>query len=222
MGKFELDLDVDQQQEQGGVIEQPQLSGQEERKLKIQRCIRSLAHATHCREPTCQLASCAKMKRVVEHTKTCRRKTGGGCRICQELIHLCCYHAKRCLERECVVPFCRHSKLKLRLHQTQQRFAQSQTLRRRMMQRQSMQPPPQMPGQPNAMMPGVQQQFPQMQPGQQGMQNPMQQGMHPGMPSGVSENMPHAMQNPMLQMPIVSQANVSQQNQGACGIYKFV
>ena len=200
MGKFELDLDVDQQQEQGGVIEQPQLSGQEERKLKIQRCIRSLAHATHCREPTCQLASCAKMKRVVEHTKTCRRKTGGGCRICQELIHLCCYHAKHCLERECVVPFCRMA----------------------MMQCQSMQPPPQMPGQPNAMMPGVQQQFPQMQPGQQGMQNPMQQGMHPGLPSGVSENMPHAMQNPMLQMPIVSQANVSQQNQGACGIYKFV
>ena len=55
-----------------------------------------------------------------------------------------------------------------------------------------------MPGQPNAMMPGVQQQFPQMQPGQQGMQNPMQQ------------------------MPIVSQATVSQQNQAVCGIYKFV
>ena len=198
MGKFELDVDVDQQQEQGGVIEQPQLSGQE-----IQRFITSLEHATHCREPKCQFASCAKMKRVVEHTKTCRRKTGGGCRICQELIHLCCYHAKHCLERECVVPFC-------------------ETLRRRMMQRQSMQPPPQMLGQPNAMMPGVQQQFPQMQPGQQGMQNPMQQGMHPGMPSGVSENMQHAMQNPMQQMPIVSQANVSQQNQGVCGIYKFV
>ena len=194
-----------------------------ERKLKIQRGIRSLVHATHCREPTCQLASCAKMKRVVEHTNTCRRNAGG-CRICQELIHLCCYHAKCCLERKCVVPFCRHIKLKLRQPQVQQRFAQSQTLRGRMamMQRQSMQPPPQMPGQPNAMMPGVQQQFPQMQPGQQGMQNPMQQGMHPGMPSGVSENMQHAMQNPMQQMPIVSQANVSQQNQGVCGIYKFV
>ena len=194
-----------------------------ERKLKIQRGIRSLVHATHCREPTCQLASCAKMKRVVEHTNTCRRNAGG-CRICQELIHLCCYHAKCCLERKCVVPFCRHIKLKLRQPQVQQRFAQSQTLRRRMamMQRQSMQPPPQMPGQPSAMMPGVQQQFPQMQPGQQGMQNPMQQGMHPGMPSGVSQNMQHAMQNPMQQMPIVSQATVSQHNQAVCGIYKFV
>ena len=82
----------------------------------------------------------------------------------------------------------------------QQRFAQLQTLRRlkAMLLRQSMQPPPQMPGQPSAMMPGVQQQFPQMQPGQQGMQNPMQQ------------------------MPIVSQATVSQQNQAVRGIYKFV
>ena len=43
-----------------------------------------------------------------------------------------------------------------------------------------------------------------------------------GMPSGVSQNMQHAMQNPMQQMPIVSQATVSQQNQAVCGIYKFV
>ena len=182
MEKLELDLDVDQQQEQGGVKERPQLSAQEqERRLKIQRCIQSLVHASHCRDPTCQLASCAKMKRVVEHTKTCKLKTDRGCGLCDEVVHLCCYHAKHCLGRECVVPFCRHIKLKFS-----------------MMQRQSMQPPPQMPGQPNAMMPGVQQQFPQMQPGQQGMQNPMQQ------------------------MPIVSQATVSQQNQAVCGIYKFV
>ena len=201
MEKLELDLDVDQQQEQGGEKERPQLSAQEERRLKIQRCIQNLVHATHCRDPACQLANCARMKRDVEHTKTCKRRTGGGCQICQKLIRLCCYHAKHCLERECVVPFCRHIKLKLRQPQMQQRFAQLQTLRHHrmaMLLRQSMQPPPQMPGQPSAMMPGVQQQFPQMQPGQQGMQNPMQQ------------------------MPIVSQATVSQQNQAVCGIYKFV
>ena len=176
MEKLELDLDVDQQQEQGGEKERPQLSAQEERRLKIQR-VRSLVHASHCRDSTCQLASCARMKRGLKHTIT----YPDGCQICQKLLYLCCYHAKDCLERECVVPFCRHVKHKLRQRQQQ-----------------SMQPPPQMPGQPNAMMPGVQQQFPQMQPGQQGMQNPMQQ------------------------MPIVSQATVSQQNQAVCGIYKFV
>ena len=111
-------------QQQG--TKRPQLSAQEERRLKIQRCIQSLVHATYCREINCQLTSCAKMKRVVEHTKTCKRKTGGGCRFCQEFIHLCCYHAKRCMERPCVVPFCRHIKLKLKQQQTRQRSVQSQ------------------------------------------------------------------------------------------------
>ena len=123
MDKLGLGLDdLDQQQGQDGEKERPQLSAQEERRLKIQRCIQSLVHATCCWEINCQYLGCAKMKRVVEHTKTCKRKTGGGCRICQELIHLCCYHAKHCQERECVVPFCRHIKTKLRQQQTQQRF----------------------------------------------------------------------------------------------------
>ena len=198
MEKLELDLDVGQQQEQGDVKERPQLSAEEERRLKIQRCVQNLVHASRCRDPTCQRASCAMMKRVVEHTKTCMRRKGGGCRLCRDFIHLCCYHAKLCSERECVVRFCRVIKLRIRKQHLEERLHQCQTLRRLMMQCQSMQPPPQMPGQPNAMMPGVQQQFPQMQPGQQGMQNPMQQ------------------------MPIVSQATVSQQNQAVCGIYKFV
>ena len=120
MEKLGLGLDdLDQQQGQEGEKERPQLSAQEERRLKIQRCIQSLVHAIHCRDINCQHLSCAKMKRVWEHTKTCRRKTGGGCRICQQLIHLCCYHAKHCLERECVVPFCRHIKLKLRQQRQQ-------------------------------------------------------------------------------------------------------
>ncbi|KAJ7357664.1 hypothetical protein OS493_023795 [Desmophyllum pertusum] len=106
---------------QGGK-EPTQLTALEERRLKIRLCIQVLVHATHCRGINCTQCSCAKMKRVVEHTKTCKRKTGGGCRICQELIKLCCYHAKHCLERECFVPFCRHIKLKLRQQQTQQRF----------------------------------------------------------------------------------------------------
>jgi hypothetical protein len=37
-----------------------------------------------------------QMKRVVSHTKACKRKTNGGCPICKQLIALCCYHAKLC------------------------------------------------------------------------------------------------------------------------------
>lgn len=40
------------------------------------------------------------MKRVISHTKQCKRKTNGGCPICKQLIALCCYHAKLCQVRD--------------------------------------------------------------------------------------------------------------------------
>ena len=132
MEKLGLGLDdLDQQQGQEGEKERPQLSAQEERRLKIQRCIQSLVHATHCREINCQHLSCARMKRVVEHTKTCKRKTSGGCQICREFIHLCCYHASHCLERECVVPFCRHIKRRLQQRQQIRAYHMARNHRRR-------------------------------------------------------------------------------------------
>ncbi|KAK6291077.1 hypothetical protein J4Q44_G00385190 [Coregonus suidteri] len=71
------------------------------RRLSIQRCIQSLVHACQCRNANCSLPSCQKMKRVVQHTKGCKRKTNGGCPICKQLIALCCYHAKHCQENKC-------------------------------------------------------------------------------------------------------------------------
>ena len=58
-------------------------------------------HACQCRDANCRLPSCQKMKRVVQHTKICKRKTNGGCPICKQLIALCCYHAKHC--QVCIV-----------------------------------------------------------------------------------------------------------------------
>ena len=60
------------------------------RTISIQRCIQSLVHACQCRDANCQLPSCRKMKRIVAHTKSCKRKTNGGCPICKQLIALCC------------------------------------------------------------------------------------------------------------------------------------
>ncbi|KAJ8981154.1 hypothetical protein NQ317_013819 [Molorchus minor] len=104
----------------------------EARKLSIQRCIQSLVHACQCRDANCRLPSCQKMKRVVQHTKVCKRKTNGGCPICKQLIALCCYHAKHCQETKCPVPFCSNIKYKLKQQQLQQRLQQAQLLRRRM------------------------------------------------------------------------------------------
>jgi len=104
----------------------------EARRLSIQRCIQSLVHACQCRDANCRLPSCQKMKRVMAHTRSCRRKTNGGCPVCKQLIALCCYHAKHCPETKCPVPFCVTIKQKLHQQQLQQRVAQAHMMQRRM------------------------------------------------------------------------------------------
>lgn len=128
MVKWGLGLDDDSSNQNSEASKSPQ----ESRRLSIQRCIQSLVHACQCRNANCSLMSCQKMKRVVQHTKGCKRKTNGGCPVCKQLIALCCYHAKHCTENKCPVPFCLNIKHKLRQQQLQQRLQQAQLMRRRM------------------------------------------------------------------------------------------
>ncbi|CAI5674612.1 unnamed protein product [Oreochromis niloticus] len=128
MEKLGLGLDDDSSNQAAAATQSPGDS----RRLSIQRCIQSLVHACQCRNANCSLPSCQKMKRVVQHTKGCKRKTNGGCPICKQLIALCCYHAKHCQENKCPVPFCLNIKHKLRQQQLQHRLQQAQMLRRRM------------------------------------------------------------------------------------------
>ncbi|XP_055350949.1 protein cbp-1-like isoform X2 [Paramacrobiotus metropolitanus] len=104
---------------------------QEARLLSIQRCIQSLMHASQCRDANCRLSSCQKMKRVLSHTKTCKRKSNGQCPICKQLIALCCYHAKQCNESKCLVPFCPQIRAKWKLQRQQQDIQRQQFNRRR-------------------------------------------------------------------------------------------
>jgi E1A/CREB-binding protein len=89
------------------------------------------------------------MKRVVQHAKSCKRKSnqaGGqapGCPICKQLIALCCYHAKHCTEAKCPVPYCINIKHKLKQQQLQQRLQQAQILKRRIASMASMSQPAQ-------------------------------------------------------------------------------
>lgn len=128
MVKWGLGLDDDNNSQSGEASKSPQ----ESRRLSIQRCIQSLVHACQCRNANCSLPSCQKMKRVVQHTKGCKRKTNGGCPVCKQLIALCCYHAKHCQENKCPVPFCLNIKHKLRQQQLQHRLQQAQLMKRRM------------------------------------------------------------------------------------------
>ncbi|XP_057648062.1 histone acetyltransferase p300-like [Chionomys nivalis] len=101
------------------------------RRLSIQCCIQSLVHACQCRNASCSLPSCQKMKRVVLHTKGCKRKTNGECPICKQLYALLCYHAKHCQENKCPVPFCFKIKQTIRQQELQHQLQQAQMLRRR-------------------------------------------------------------------------------------------
>uniref|UniRef100_H2V3A4 histone acetyltransferase n=1 Tax=Takifugu rubripes TaxID=31033 RepID=H2V3A4_TAKRU len=156
MEKLGLGLDDESSNQAAATTQSPGDS----RRLSIQRCIQSLVHACQCRNANCSLPSCQKMKRVVQHTKSCKRKTNGGCPICKQLIALCCYHAKHCQENKCPVPFCLNIKHKLRQQQLQHRLQQAQMLRRRM-----------------ASMQRVGQPAPGGAPGGNGLPSP---GQHPG------------------------------------------
>uniref|UniRef100_A0A4W5K687 histone acetyltransferase n=1 Tax=Hucho hucho TaxID=62062 RepID=A0A4W5K687_9TELE len=148
MVKWGLGLD-DDSNGAGGAGEASK-SPQESRRLSIQRCIQSLVHACQCRNANCSLPSCQKMKRVVQHTKGCKRKTNGGCPVCKQLIALCCYHAKHCQENKCPVPFCLNIKHKLRQQQLQHRLQQAQMMRRRMATMQGRSMPQSLPSPPQA------------------------------------------------------------------------
>ena len=104
---------------------------QDSRRQSVLRCIGSLVHACKCRDANCRMNSCQKMKRVVQHTRQCKKKTNEGCQICRQLIALCCYHAKHCCEDHCPVPFCRNIKQRLNQQQMHQRQQEAVLMRRR-------------------------------------------------------------------------------------------
>ncbi|VDO98584.1 unnamed protein product [Soboliphyme baturini] len=110
------------------------------RSESIQRCIQSLVHACQCRDANCRRLSCHKMKRVVQHTKMCKKRQTGTCPVCKQLIALCCYHARNCNEQNCMVPFCQNIRQKLAEQQAQLRKRAERDMQRRMsmMQHQSL------------------------------------------------------------------------------------
>lgn len=128
-------------------------SAEEARRLSMQRCLQALVHACQCRDANCRLQSCQKMKRIVLHTKSCKRKNNG-CSACRQLFGLCCHHAKACQEARCLVPFCGSIRQKLQQKQLQQRLLQAQLMRRRMMAMQMSNKPSAGGGQAGSALPG--------------------------------------------------------------------
>ncbi|XP_075035519.1 CREB-binding protein isoform X3 [Mixophyes fleayi] len=203
MVKWGLGLD-DESNSQG---EAQSKSPQESRRLSIQRCIQSLVHACQCRNANCSLPSCQKMKRVVQHTKGCKRKTNGGCPVCKQLIALCCYHAKHCQENKCPVPFCLNIKQKLRQQQIQHRLQQAQLMRRRIATMNTRTAPQQPLPSPTPVTPGTPTQQPSTPQTPQPAPQPSPGGMaSPGFPSVARTQPPNVASQgkPTNSLPVVS------------------
>uniref|UniRef100_A0A914I5F8 histone acetyltransferase n=1 Tax=Globodera rostochiensis TaxID=31243 RepID=A0A914I5F8_GLORO len=105
----------------------------------VKKCISSLVHACTCRDANCRRGTCHKMKRVIQHTKTCKRRQsiGSNCAVCKQLIALCCYHAKHCTQTKCQVPFCLQIRAKLQEQKRSQNRQAERMMQRRMMKLQS-------------------------------------------------------------------------------------
>jgi len=78
----------------------------------IERCIKALEHAAYCDDKQCNTIGCVKIKRVLSHKLNCIRKVDGCC-ICRQFIALCCYHAKRCSNSQCIVSYCSDIKTRI-------------------------------------------------------------------------------------------------------------
>ncbi|VDK54747.1 unnamed protein product [Anisakis simplex] len=81
---------------------------------------RSLIHACHCRDVNCRHGSCHEMKRKLQHSRVCLKRQSASCPACKQLTELCRYHAKRCSDTACEVPFCLNNRQNLQGQQRSQ------------------------------------------------------------------------------------------------------
>ena len=111
------------------------LSANDSKKLQIQRCIQGLLHSCKCRDANCRMQSCARLKKLISHSKQCKARQLGqnSCTVCRQLIALCCYHSKNCddTQNKCPIPFCQNIKGRLKQQQLQARMRQQHLMQSR-------------------------------------------------------------------------------------------
>lgn len=78
----------------------------QQRQQAIQMHLNLLVHASGCTKPNCEYLNCKKMTALLDHGKTCKKKTGGGCNVCRRIWALLQIHARQCRRSNCPVPRC--------------------------------------------------------------------------------------------------------------------
>lgn len=109
-------VDSESAQERSGVSEEERAQRQRNLMLHIQL----IEHASRCTSKTCNSNNCVKMKNYLSHSKTCRVKATGGCKICKRIWTLLRIHAQKCKDRNCPIPQCIAIREKMRQLQKQQ------------------------------------------------------------------------------------------------------
>jgi E1A/CREB-binding protein len=105
-----------------------------DRKKHIKLHIQLLEHASVCDSTKCTSANCKKMKQYLQHSKECKIKQQGGCKVCKRILTLLKYHAQSCKNTHCPIPQCRVIRERIRLMARQQ---QAMDDRRRQMMNQN-------------------------------------------------------------------------------------
>lgn len=82
--------------------------------------IQLIEHASRCNSKTCSSSNCAKMKSYLLHSRTCKVKVQGGCKICKRIWTLLRIHAQKCKDSNCPIPQCNAIREKMRQLQKQQ------------------------------------------------------------------------------------------------------
>lgn len=191
--------------------------------ISVETCLRSLVHASQCRNANCNMPACYTMKKVVQHAKNCKKKSHGTCLICKQLIALCYYHARHCQEVKCPVTFCQNIKAKMKEQERQHRVRQQHLMKRRMMMTQKSNPPsgPHTPaGGSNAA--AKSQPSPKITASQEsGMTQPMQteQKIHPINSQGmiISPQAENTMTSPMMNQSQIASPLRTASNPGHIG-----
>lgn len=78
----------------------------QEKHLNVDDCLQILDHVSICMNPRCDLQGCSKMKRMLSHTKECKKKMQSTCTLCKHFLHLCMIHSKNCRATPCRIYLC--------------------------------------------------------------------------------------------------------------------
>ena len=93
----------------GGASGAPAAAGQNEQRLEVAAAA-VLVHAAGCKNPTCPVPHCNKMKKIHGHFLSCSTPD---CGICKKLKPLTYIHAKHCVAtpgEPCIIPYCNNAK----------------------------------------------------------------------------------------------------------------